>query len=144
MLWSGDILFEGTVDTLEMLRSKGEFSESQLQPMKSTSELMHSTGKRLVFVTNNSTKSRADYKKKLESMGIPATVVRSPSLPRSTLPFPTTPRLTKPIEPNFLLSSRKKYSTPPTAPQSTSPDSSLSQQTNAPYSSWAKPASSKN
>ncbi|KAL8821946.1 MAG: hypothetical protein Q9223_000104 [Gallowayella weberi] len=53
VLWSGDHLFEGTVETLEMLRSKG---------------------KQIVFVTNNSTKSRADYKKKLESMGIPASV----------------------------------------------------------------------
>ncbi|KAL9613516.1 MAG: hypothetical protein Q9167_001958 [Letrouitia subvulpina] len=53
VLWSGDHLFEGTVKTLEMLRSKG---------------------KQIVFVTNNSTKSRADYKSKLESMGIPASV----------------------------------------------------------------------
>ncbi|KAI9376323.1 HAD-like domain-containing protein [Aspergillus egyptiacus] len=30
-------------------------------------------GKQVVFVTNNSTKSRADYKKKLEKLGIPAT-----------------------------------------------------------------------
>lgn len=35
------------------------------------------TGKRLVFVTNNSTKSRADYKKKFDKMGIPAEVVRA-------------------------------------------------------------------
>ncbi|KAI4096540.1 MAG: hypothetical protein LQ348_000371 [Seirophora lacunosa] len=53
VLWSGDHLFEGTVATLEMLRSKG---------------------KQVVFVTNNSTKSRADYKRKLESLGIPAAV----------------------------------------------------------------------
>ncbi|KAL8770670.1 MAG: hypothetical protein Q9209_003738 [Squamulea sp. 1 TL-2023] len=53
VLWSGDHLFEGTVETLEMLRSKG---------------------KQVVFVTNNSTKSRSDYKEKLESMGIPAAV----------------------------------------------------------------------
>lgn len=33
------------------------------------------TGKRVVFVTNNSTKSRADYSKKLKSLGIQATVV---------------------------------------------------------------------
>lgn len=52
VLWSGDTLFEGTVATLEMLRNHG---------------------KQVVFVTNNSTKSRTDYKKKLESMGIPAT-----------------------------------------------------------------------
>jgi len=33
-------------------------------------------GKQLVFVTNNSTKSRADYKKKFDKLGIPAQVVR--------------------------------------------------------------------
>jgi hypothetical protein len=32
-------------------------------------------GKQLVFVTNNSTKSRADYKKKFDSMGISASEV---------------------------------------------------------------------
>jgi len=53
VLWSGDHLFEGTVETLELLRSKG---------------------KQVVFVTNNSTKSRADYLKKLTSMGIPSSV----------------------------------------------------------------------
>ncbi|KAL2800840.1 HAD-like domain-containing protein [Aspergillus keveii] len=52
VLWSGDHLFPGTVETLELLRS---------------------SGKQVVFVTNNSTKSRADYKKKLETLGIPAT-----------------------------------------------------------------------
>jgi 4-nitrophenyl phosphatase len=53
VLWSGDDLFPGSVPTLEMLRKKG---------------------KQVVFVTNNSTKSREDYRKKLESMGIPASV----------------------------------------------------------------------
>ncbi|KAI1404068.1 4-nitrophenylphosphatase [Hypoxylon fuscum] len=53
VLWSGDHLFEGIVETLELLRSKG---------------------KRIVFVTNNSTKSRPDYQKKLTSMGIPSNV----------------------------------------------------------------------
>lgn len=32
-------------------------------------------GKQLVFVTNNSTKSRADYKKKFDGMGISASEV---------------------------------------------------------------------
>lgn len=35
--------------------------------------MLRNAGKRVVFVTNNSTKSRTDYRKKLESMGIPAT-----------------------------------------------------------------------
>ncbi|KAJ5336956.1 uncharacterized protein N7506_004978 [Penicillium brevicompactum] len=53
VLWSGDHLFPGTVETLELLRKNG---------------------KQVVFVTNNSTKSRADYRKKLEGLGIPSTV----------------------------------------------------------------------
>ncbi|KAJ5390935.1 4-nitrophenylphosphatase [Penicillium cataractarum] len=53
VLWSGDHCFPGTVETLELLRKNG---------------------KQVVFVTNNSTKSRADYRKKLEGLGIPSTV----------------------------------------------------------------------
>ncbi|KAJ9203578.1 hypothetical protein DTO164E3_2500 [Paecilomyces variotii] len=53
VLWSGDHVFPGTAETLNMLRSKG---------------------KRVVFVTNNSTKSRKDYKKKLDGLQIPSTV----------------------------------------------------------------------
>lgn len=36
--------------------------------------MLRRKGKQVVFVTNNSTKSRADYRKKLEGMGIPAKV----------------------------------------------------------------------
>ncbi|KAF1984306.1 4-nitrophenylphosphatase [Aulographum hederae CBS 113979] len=53
VLWSGDHLFPNTAETLDMLRSKG---------------------KQLVFVTNNSTKSREDYKTKFDGKGIPAQV----------------------------------------------------------------------
>ncbi|OCK87697.1 4-nitrophenylphosphatase [Cenococcum geophilum 1.58] len=53
VLWSGDHLFPRVAETIEMLRSQG---------------------KQLVFVTNNSTKSRADYKKKFDKMGIPCKV----------------------------------------------------------------------
>eukprot|EP00899_Mesostigma_viride_P024363 jgi/Mesvir1/5110/Mv15269-RA.1 len=49
VIWRGDILIEGVADTLDMLRAKG---------------------KKLIFVTNNSTKSRRQYLKKFESLGL--------------------------------------------------------------------------
>ncbi|TLS28664.1 hypothetical protein PpBr36_00444 [Pyricularia pennisetigena] len=49
VLWSGDNVFEGVPETIAMLRAKN---------------------KRTVFVTNNSTKSRPEYQKKLASKGI--------------------------------------------------------------------------
>ncbi|XP_072092233.1 phosphoglycolate phosphatase 1A, chloroplastic isoform X3 [Arachis hypogaea] len=50
VIWKGDKLIEGVPETLDMLRSK--------------------VGKRLVFVTNNSTKSRKQYGKKFETLGL--------------------------------------------------------------------------
>ncbi|KAI3836484.1 hypothetical protein MKW98_008245 [Papaver atlanticum] len=50
VIWKGDKLIEGVTETLEMLRSKG---------------------KKLVFVTNNSSKSRKQYAKKFRSLGVP-------------------------------------------------------------------------
>ncbi|KAL0773290.1 hypothetical protein Bca101_038441 [Brassica carinata] len=49
VIWKGDKLIEGVPETLDMLRAKG---------------------KRLVFVTNNSTKSRKQYGKKFETLGL--------------------------------------------------------------------------
>ncbi|KAL9686175.1 hypothetical protein QQ045_023630 [Rhodiola kirilowii] len=49
VIWKGDKLIDGVPETLEMLRSKG---------------------KKLVFVTNNSRKSRKQYAKKFQSLGI--------------------------------------------------------------------------
>ncbi|RWW11582.1 hypothetical protein GW17_00024801 [Ensete ventricosum] len=49
VIWKGDKLIDGVPGTLDMLRSKG---------------------KRLVFVTNNSTKSRKQYGKKFETLGL--------------------------------------------------------------------------
>ncbi|XP_065619227.1 phosphoglycolate phosphatase 1A, chloroplastic [Quercus suber] len=49
VIWKGDKLIDGVPETLDMLRSKG---------------------KRLVFVTNNSTKSRKQYGKKFETFGL--------------------------------------------------------------------------
>ncbi|XP_027185047.1 phosphoglycolate phosphatase 2 [Coffea eugenioides] len=52
VIWRGDVLIDGVRDTLDMLRSMG---------------------KKLVFVTNNSTKSRRQYAKKFHSLGITVT-----------------------------------------------------------------------
>ncbi|XWS18079.1 hypothetical protein CRYUN_Cryun32bG0011000 [Craigia yunnanensis] len=49
VIWKGDKLIDGVPKTLDMLRSKG---------------------KKLVFVTNNSTKSRAQYADKFRSLGL--------------------------------------------------------------------------
>ncbi|CAM6065966.1 unnamed protein product [Sphagnum tenellum] len=52
VIWKGDKLINGVPETLDMLRSMG---------------------KKLVFVTNNSTKSRKQYGKKFESLGLDVT-----------------------------------------------------------------------
>ena len=49
MIWKGDSLIDGVPETLDFLRSQG---------------------KQLVFVTNNSTKSRAGYLKKFTGLGL--------------------------------------------------------------------------
>ncbi|XP_010245044.1 PREDICTED: phosphoglycolate phosphatase 2 [Nelumbo nucifera] len=49
VIWKGDKLIEGVPQTLEMLRARG---------------------KKIVFVTNNSTKSRKQYAKKFHSLGL--------------------------------------------------------------------------
>ncbi|EXB64607.1 hypothetical protein L484_017939 [Morus notabilis] len=52
VIWKGESLIDGVPQTLDFLRSKG---------------------KKLVFVTNNSTKSRRQYAKKFHSLGISVT-----------------------------------------------------------------------
>ncbi|BBN00085.1 4-nitrophenyl phosphatase [Marchantia polymorpha subsp. ruderalis] len=49
VIWKGDTLIDGIPETLDMLRA---------------------LGKKLIFVTNNSTKSRKQYGKKFESLGL--------------------------------------------------------------------------
>mmetsp|Transcript_6776 Transcript_6776/g.20552 ORF Transcript_6776/g.20552 Transcript_6776/m.20552 type:complete len:348 (-) Transcript_6776:217-1260(-) len=51
VIWRGDSVIPGVPETLDFLRARG---------------------KRLFFVTNNSTKSRAQYAKKFESLGLSA------------------------------------------------------------------------
>ena len=49
VIWRGDTLIEGVPETLDMLRSMG---------------------KKLIFVTNNSTKSRKGYQSKFTNLGL--------------------------------------------------------------------------
>ncbi|KAI9567652.1 HAD-like domain-containing protein [Boletus coccyginus] len=53
VLWRGDRPIDGTVEVLDILRKRG---------------------KRLIFVTNNASKSRKSYKGKFDQLGIQATV----------------------------------------------------------------------
>ena len=75
MLWSGEHQFPGTAETINMLRSKG--MDWEHPHIRHACHLLTADlpGKQLVFVTNNSTKSRADYKKKFDKMGITASEV---------------------------------------------------------------------
>ena len=73
-MWSGDHTFPGVVDAINMLKSKGKWLFESRVAKKSFIGLK--TGKQLVFVTNNSTKSRADYKKKFASIGLDVHEVR--------------------------------------------------------------------
>ena len=116
----------------------------------SIEKLRSRPGKRIVFVTNNSTKSRADYKEKLESMGIAAETVRLKLYscskewycdrllgqfllnPITVIPIPT-PNKNSPCY-------RKKSSAPPTVPPFTSPVSCPSHPIKTPSSSLANPA----
>ncbi|KAH0969886.1 hypothetical protein GBA52_022042 [Prunus armeniaca] len=66
VIWKGDKLIDGVPETLHMLRSKA-LSLSSI------------SGKKLVFVTNNSTKSRSQYANKFLSLGISVTEIFSSS-----------------------------------------------------------------
>ncbi|OAA58412.1 4-nitrophenylphosphatase [Niveomyces insectorum RCEF 264] len=64
VLWSGEHVFDGIPETIQFLHSQASGS----------APLTHPPGKRTIFVTNNSTKSRVEYHAKLTSKGIPCTV----------------------------------------------------------------------
>ncbi|XP_050113520.1 phosphoglycolate phosphatase 1A, chloroplastic-like isoform X1 [Malus sylvestris] len=72
VIWKGDKLIDGVPQTLDMLRSKVDNSKRQalLCALKPHAYCLFLQGKRLVFVTNNSTKSRKQYGKKFETLGL--------------------------------------------------------------------------
>ena len=67
VIWKGDSLIEGVPETLEMLKAMG---------------------KKMFFVTNNSTKSRAGYLKKFLSLGLKVSSAPASPLPHRVAPPP--------------------------------------------------------
>ena len=78
----------------EVVTSGAALSDSVIEGVPETLAMLRSAGKQLVFVTNNSTKSRAGYLKKFISLGLDVKAVRAPPsitipTPASTMPRPT-------------------------------------------------------
>jgi 4-nitrophenyl phosphatase len=71
VLWNGDTIVDGVKDVLSMLRSK-RTPPSRIHYSRAD----RGSEKSIIFVTNNATKSREDYKKKFDKLGIQAEVVR--------------------------------------------------------------------
>ena len=74
VIWRGDSVIDGVPETLDLLRSlvgdggsHGIYTAMRLFFLKPS---LYLQGKRLFFVTNNSTKSRAGYLKKFTSLGL--------------------------------------------------------------------------
>lgn len=74
MLWSGEHVFPGVPETLEYLRSKGKKNLPGSRKITTVAITCYYLGKKTVFVTNNSTKCRTEYLKKLTSLGIKSDV----------------------------------------------------------------------
>jgi len=139
VLWSGDHLFEGTVETLEMLRSKGQPSSScphhreksypyrDRQTNRLRNKQQHQIPRRL----QDETRKHGYPLQSRTPLQIP-----QPCQPPN-LHINQSPKLTEPT-------CRTKSSAPPTAPQSTSPASSPWPHPKTRSSSSAKPASKSN
>ena len=80
VIWRGDSLIDGVPETLDLLRSLVRtlfYAYWGTLPECRTKQLHCGTlqGKKLVFVTNNSTKSRAGYLSKFKKLGLNVTAV---------------------------------------------------------------------
>ena len=79
VLWNGDRLVDGGKEILEMLRRKSACDLIWCGgcgcDVWLTDLALGGVDKSIVFVTNNATKSRKNYKKKFDKLGIDATVV---------------------------------------------------------------------
>ena len=73
VLWNGDQPVDGAKEVLEMLRRQS--ATAILSGRDVCVLILGGLDKSVIFVTNNATKSRKDYKKKFDRLGIDATVV---------------------------------------------------------------------
>ena len=85
VIWRGDSLIDGVPETLDLLRSLVSTlfcAYWRTLPGCRTTQLHFGTlqGKKLVFVTNNSTKSRAGYLSKFKKLGLNVTAVSIPAV----------------------------------------------------------------
>jgi 4-nitrophenyl phosphatase len=73
VLWHGDHLIPGTIEVLAYLRQ-----QSKCHLCLASHDILiwvYSTEKHILFVTNNATKSRRNYKGKFDKLGVQAEVV---------------------------------------------------------------------
>ena len=76
VLWNGDQSVDGAKDVLDMLRRQSATPIlSRYGDVCMLILLLGGVDKSVIFVTNNATKSRKNYKKKFDKLGIDATVV---------------------------------------------------------------------
>ncbi len=85
VIWRGDSLIDGVPETLDLLRSlvRTLFYVNWGTLAGCRSQQLHCgtlQGKKLVFVTNNSTKSRAGYLSKFKKLGLNITAVSTPAV----------------------------------------------------------------
>lgn len=72
VLWNGDHIIQGAAEVLEYLRSKRRLADCEYWGQLTDA----AAEKSIIFVTNNASKSRQDYKSKFDKLGIQAEVVR--------------------------------------------------------------------
>ncbi|RZS20506.1 hypothetical protein BHM03_00053043 [Ensete ventricosum] len=75
VIWKGDKLIEGVPHALRALRSLSLVDRNQDSQLTNIVSVCRQ-GKKLVFVTNNSTKSRKQYSRKFTSLGVDVSEVR--------------------------------------------------------------------
>ncbi|KAL0575796.1 hypothetical protein V5O48_006174 [Marasmius crinis-equi] len=72
VLWHGDRLIPGAIEVLSLLREKSTYLQLFSIPIRRLNKIKQE--KKVIFVTNNATKSRKSYKGKFDNLGVEASV----------------------------------------------------------------------